>query len=59
MKGRKTMEERSKKLSAEEKLGAEEKQKYTSPMVKALDISQALMVAASKSGMGSCKITFI
>lgn len=53
------MEERSKKLSAEEKLGAEEKQKYTSPMVKALDISQALMVAASKSGMGSCKITFI
>lgn len=37
----------------------EPKKSYQKPVVKAVDISEALMVAASKSGMGQCKITFI
>lgn len=37
----------------------ESKKVYQKPVVKAVDISEALMVAASKSGMGQCKITFV
>lgn len=37
----------------------ESKKTYQKPIVKAVDISEALMVAASKSGMGQCKITFV
>ena len=37
----------------------EPKKSYQKPVVKAVDFSEALMVAASKSGLGQCKLTFI
>ena len=35
------------------------KKVYTKPTVKAVKIDKAVMVAASRSGMGNCKITYI
>ena len=36
-----------------------EKKVYTKPTVKAVKIDKVVMVAASRSGMGNCKITYI
>lgn len=36
-----------------------QKKVYTKPSLKSVKIEKAVMVAASRSGMGSCKITFI
>lgn len=36
-----------------------EKKPYEKPQVKAIKIENAVMVAASRSGMGACKITFV
>ena len=35
------------------------KKAYTKPTIKAIKIDKAVMVAASRSGMGNCKITYI
>ena len=35
------------------------KKSYETPQLKPIQISQAVMVAASRSGMGMCKITYI
>lgn len=35
------------------------KKAYTRPTVKSVKIDKAVMVAASRSGMGNCKITYI
>ena len=35
------------------------KKTYTKPTIKAIKIDKAVMVAASRSGMGNCKITYI
>lgn len=35
------------------------KKEYQAPVVRQLDLSEAIMVAASKSGMGMCKFTFV
>lgn len=35
------------------------KKVYTKPTVKPVKIDKAVMVAASRSGMGMCKITYI
>ncbi len=35
------------------------KKAYAKPTVKAVKIEKAVMVAASRSGMGNCKITYI
>ena len=35
------------------------KKAYTKPTVKTVKIDKAVMVAASRSGMGNCKITYI
>lgn len=35
------------------------KKEYTTPVVRELDISDVIQVAASRSGMGMCKYTFI
>lgn len=36
-----------------------EKKTYSKPKLKKVEIEKAVMVAASRSGMGNCKITFI
>ncbi len=36
-----------------------DKKTYEKPTVKSVKIDKAVMVAASRSGMGNCKITFI
>lgn len=36
-----------------------QKKTYVKPNVKVIKIEKAVMVAASRSGMGNCKITFI
>lgn len=36
-----------------------QKRKYVKPSVKLVKVEKAVMVAASRSGMGMCKITFI
>lgn len=54
-KGGKAMNEKK----VEQPIINESKKVYQKPVVKAVDISEALMVAASKSGMGQCKITFV
>ena len=35
------------------------KKPYEKPTVKVIEISKTVMVAASRSGMGMCKVTFI
>lgn len=35
------------------------KKAYNKPEVKTVKIEKAVMVAASRSGMGNCKITYI
>lgn len=35
------------------------KKVYSKPVIKVVKIEKAVMVAASRSGMGNCKITFI
>lgn len=37
---------------------SEKKKEYQAPIVHQLDLSEAIMVAASRSGMGLCKFTF-
>ena len=37
----------------------DKKKTYTKPTVKSVKIDKAVMVAASRSGMGNCKITYI
>jgi hypothetical protein len=37
----------------------EQKKAYAKPKVKVVKIEKAVMVAASRSGMGNCKITYI
>lgn len=36
-----------------------QKKTYAKPSVKLVKVEKAVMVAASRSGMGNCKITFI
>ena len=48
-----------KKVRKEETCMATTKKAYTKPTVKAVKIDKAVMVAASRSGMGNCKITYI
>lgn len=35
------------------------KKSYKKPVVKSVEIDKTVMVAASRSGMGNCKITYI
>lgn len=35
------------------------KKKYVAPSVKTVKIENAVMVAASRSGMGMCKVTYV
>jgi hypothetical protein len=35
------------------------KKVYSAPTIKSVKIDKAVMVAASRSGMGMCKITYI
>lgn len=35
------------------------KKEYTTPVVSELDISNVIQVAASRTGMGMCKYTFV
>ena len=35
------------------------KKAYTKPTVKTVKIDKAVMIAASRSGMGNCKVTYI
>lgn len=35
------------------------KKKYVKPTLKTVKVDKAVMVAASRSGMGNCKITFL
>lgn len=36
-----------------------QKKPYVKPQVVAIKLENAVMVAASRSGMGNCKITFV
>ncbi len=50
---------RAKRVRKEETCMTTTKKAYTKPTVKAVKIDKAVMVAASRSGMGNCKITYV